>query len=117
MKSNQKYTQEEMYLAIGLWEESGQSQTSWCKENNMCRGTLKYWLKKYRQESACRANQKRVHKVGPEDPFIPIDIATFENLSLSPDNKTAITITYPSGVQVSCPVGIGIKQLKALINL
>jgi hypothetical protein len=117
MKSNQKYTKEEMYVAIEQWKESGQSQTSWCQKNNMCRSTLKYWLKKYHNENTCRVGKKPVHKDGPTSSFIPVDFATFGNIGLPPNNEKDIIITYPTGVQVVCPAGIGIQQLKALINI
>jgi transposase-like protein len=98
MRSNQKYTKEEMYVAIEQWKESGQSQTSWCQKNNMCRSTLKYWLKKYHQENASRINKKSSHKYGPTSSFIPIDITTHDNIGLPPDNQKDIIITYPTGI-------------------
>jgi hypothetical protein len=41
MKKNQKYTQEEMYLAIALRKESGLSQQKYCRQNGGYRNLLK----------------------------------------------------------------------------
>ena len=46
MRKNQKYSQEEMFLAIELWQESGLSQFKFCKREGIAKGTFQYWLRK-----------------------------------------------------------------------
>jgi len=110
MKKNQKYTKEEMYLAIELWQESKKTKAEYCRQNKISGDTFKYWYNKYRKEKAIQEPVK-THS------FIPVDITKPENTPESANNITCITITYPTGVQVTCPTGIGVQQLKALINL
>jgi hypothetical protein len=116
MKKNQKYTQEDMYLAIELWKESGQSQQEFCRQNKLAKGTFIYWLKKYRKEKSGKPDLKNHKITKAESPFIPLDIISSTRIDHIPDNSMLITITYPTGVQVTCPTGIGVQQLKALIN-
>ncbi|MBN2260747.1 MAG: hypothetical protein JW702_09385, partial [Clostridiales bacterium] len=61
MKSNQRYTQEEMYIAIELWKESNLSQHKFCEREGLPQHIFLYWLKKYR-------NQKRISS---SQSFIP----------------------------------------------
>jgi len=72
MKKNQKYTQEEMYLAIALRNESGLSQQKYCRQNGIAYNTFKYWVKKYNGE-------KKPVKPTQETTFLPVQYFTFGN--------------------------------------
>jgi hypothetical protein len=50
MRKNQKYSKEEMYLAMELWQESGLSQGKFCSRENLSVKTFSYWYKKYKKE-------------------------------------------------------------------
>jgi transposase-like protein len=47
MKKNQKYNQEEMFLAVELCKESGLSQKEYAIQEGLSLHTFKYWVKKY----------------------------------------------------------------------
>lgn len=111
MKKNQKYTQEEMYLAIELWQESGLSQELFCKREKISISTFSYWLRKYRKEKGSRAEDKQS--------FIPVEVMPSPNGSISQNSQPVgeILISYPNGIQVSCPVSVTPEMLVNLIKL
>jgi transposase-like protein len=113
MRKNQKYSKEEMYLAIELWQESGLSQVKFCSRENLSVKTFSYWLRKYRKEKQLSAGQSK--KVS--DTFIPVDICRDLTSANTRFNSGRIDVTFPNGVQLSCPVGIDTSQLKNLINV
>ena len=110
MRKNQKYTQEEMYLGIEMWQESGLSQYAWCKQNHLSRNTFKYWLNKY------RSDKKRATTVAPKA-FVPVEFSTPDSKELPIRVTQDITITYANGTKVICPGNVEINQLRALIKL
>ena len=106
MKKNQKYTQEEITLAIDMWKESGLTKAQFCKRENISRNTFKYWQSRYRQVQVPIKKHKG---------FIPLEVTE----PTQPDfivDSACITISYPNGVQVQCPMNINDKQLKSLIS-
>ena len=113
MRKNQKYSKEEMYLAIELWQESGLSQTRFCSRENLSVKTFSYWLRKYRKEKGVSIEGGK--KIS--DTFIPVEISRGATSTGTSTNSTRIDVSFPNGVQLSCPVGIDISQLKTLINL
>lgn len=106
MEKDQKNRQEEMYLAIELWQESGLSQRAYCKQEGLTRSSFEYWLKKYRRED----NQRRSSNI--PNTFIPVEISPAQAIP-----SGHIHITYPNGIRVSCPVGIPATMLKTLLTL
>jgi transposase-like protein len=112
MRKNQKYSKEEMYLAIELWQESGLSQVKFCSREKLSVKTFSYWLRKYRKENGFLV--KGGKKV--PDTFIPVEISRGGTSTGTSTNSTRIDVSFPNGVQLSCPVGIDIAQLKTLIN-
>ena len=110
MKKNQKYTQEEMYLAIELWKESGLSQQKYCRQNSIAYNTFKYWVKKYNGE-------KKPVKTDQVNAFLPVQVKTMADDHLSQHSNKEITITYPNGIEVKCPADIGTMQLKTLLTI
>jgi hypothetical protein len=110
MKKNQKYSPEEMYMAIELWKESGLSLKNYCVHNHIAFSTFKYWQKKLQKE-----NFKPDSKLSR--PFISIDVPSGVDLTMPIAETVFITIDYPNGIQVCCPANINHEQLRALIKL
>ncbi len=111
MRKDQRYNKEEMYLAIEMWQESGLTQHGFCNREKLPKATFGYWLKKYRKEKGQpKPSRKKTVKA-----FIPVEVPK----SIDPASTIIgqIGITYPNGVQVTCPASIGIQQLKTLIDL
>jgi transposase-like protein len=112
MRKNQKYSKEEMYLAIELWQESGLSQVKFCSRENLSVKTFSYWYRKYKKENGLSAG--RNNEV--TDAFIPVKVSGDRTANVSDGEYGRIEVSFPNGVQLSCPVGIDIGQLKSLIN-
>ena len=99
-----------MYLAVEAWRKSGLSQSKFCSFKKLSVKTFAYWLRKYKQEKGSLAKQE----TAAAEAFIPVKVPHGIN-KLVPDCGS-IEVTLPNGVQVSCPAGIDIQQLKTLIN-
>ena len=113
MRKNQKYSKEEMYLAIELWHESRLSQVKFCSREKLSVKTFSYWLRKYRKEKGISTG----HSKKTSDTFIPVEIPLSGTPSTDANtNSGRIEVSFPNGVQMSCPAGIDIAQLKTLIN-
>ena len=112
MRKNQKYSKEEMYMAIELWQESGLSQIKFCVRENLSVKTFSYWLRKYKKEK----NLSVAHGKKAPDTFIPVEISRGRTSTETNTNSERIEVSFPNGVELSCPVGIDINQLKSLIN-
>jgi len=96
MRKNQKFSKEQMYAWIESWQQSGISQNRFCKEEKLSSSTFNYWLKKYKQERdrTTHADSKPVKR------FLSVEI-TKESVHR---DKNYITITYPNGIRVCCPM-------------
>lgn len=101
-----------MYLAIKLWQESGLSQVQFCSNEELPVKTFSYWLRKYRKEEGVSVEYG---KKAPNT-FIPVEISKGRTSTETNTNSERIEVSFPNGVQLSCPVGIDIGQLKSLIN-
>jgi transposase-like protein len=112
MRKNQKYSKEEMYQAIELWQESGLSQRKFCSSENLSVKTFSYWLRKYRKEKGLSEG----HSKKASETFIPVEVSRGRTLNRTNPDYSRIDVSFPNGVQLSCPVGIDIVQLKSLIN-
>jgi len=112
MRKNQKYSKEEMYLAIELWQESGLPQSRFCSRERLSIKTFSYWLRKYRKEKGISVGRSKK----ASDTFIPVEISRGAASTLANTHSGRIEVSFPNGVQLSCPVGIDIGQLKSLIN-
>ena len=110
MRKNQKYSKEEMYLAIKMWRESGLSQSKFCLNEKLLVKAFAYWLRKYKQDKDFPA--KKYDNV--RETFIPVSVPNTIN-NLVPD-CASIEVIFPNGVHINCPAGIDIDQLKTLIN-
>ena len=111
MKKNQKYTQEEMFLAIELWRESKLSQEQFCQRENISISTFQYWLKKQRDINVPKQEPKK--KKQSKETFIPVQV----NEHLVESIEHHLEITYPNGVKLTCPANMEINQIKTLIQL
>jgi len=113
MRKNQKYSKEEMYLAIELWQESGLSQGKFWVWEKLSVKTFSYWYRKYKKEKkglpAGRNNEVA-------ETFIPMKVSGDRTANVSDGEFGRIEVSFLNGVQLSCPVGIDIGQLKSLIN-
>lgn len=98
-----------MYLAIELWKASGLTQVKFCAHEKLSVKTFGYWLWKYKKEKGLAVFLKE--KVPT---FIPVEVSAAVK-GIFPDTGR-IEISFPNGVQVNCPAGIDIQQLKTLIN-
>lgn len=110
MKKNQKNTQEEMYLAIELWNESGLSQQKYCLENGIVYNTFKYWVKKYNVE-------REPSKPTRLKTFLPVQVNTSPEAHHFGHTNDEITIRYPNGIELKCPAHINSDQLRNLLTL
>ena len=101
-----------MHLAIELWQKSGLSQVKFCSGEKLSVKTFSYWLRKYRKEKGLWVE----HGKKVSNTFIPVEISRGATSSHAHTNSRRIDVSFPNGVQLSCPVGIDIGQLKSLIN-
>ena len=95
---NKKYTPDQMFGLIEIWKQSGLSQTEFCNQKQLSRYRFSYWLKKYRKQ-----------KEKPDQPenntakrFFPVNITSKQEPAFC--HTDYITITYPNGVKVCCPL-------------
>ena len=112
MRKNQKYSKEEMYLAIELWQESGLSQSMFCARENLSVKTFSYWYRKYKKEKGLSTGRNKEIS----DTFIPVEVSGGRTKTFRNEGYDRIEVSFPNGVHMSCPVGIDIGQLKSLIN-
>lgn len=70
-------------------------------KQGLSRSTFGKWLRRYKDEQATSS---------PAPSFVSIE--------WPPSSANSqLTISYPNGVQISCPVGIGHDQLRYLVHL
>jgi transposase-like protein len=112
MRKNQKYSKEEMYLTIELWQESGLSQVKFCSRENLSVKTFSYWLRKYKKEKGLSVETNKIVC----ETFIPVEVSRGRTSNVTNPASGRIDVSFPNGVQLSCPVGIDTSQLKNLIN-
>ena len=110
MKNNQKHTREEMFRKVDEFVASGLSQPQYCKQEGFPLTTFSHWLQKYRKE-------KGITTTASPGPFIPVDVISSLAHAGSTTHVPEITITYPTGIKVTCPVDIGTIQLKTLLTI
>ncbi len=110
MRKNQRYTKEEMTLAVELWQESGLSQEKFCKRENISISTFCYWFKKHKEE---RGQLKPQPRKQPVKTFIPVELSQATN-SIEPGH---IEIAFPNGIQLICPADMDMQKIKTLIGI
>jgi hypothetical protein len=110
MGKKQRYSQEEMFLAIELWKESGLSQSKFCIQEKISLPTFGYWYKKYKQAKGLLLHPGLKER----ETFIPVELPhAVHSPTATPGD---IKVSFPNGVEINCPAGIDIQQLKTLIN-
>jgi transposase-like protein len=95
MRKNQKYSKEEMYLAIELWQESGLSQVKFCSRENLSVKTFSYWYKKYKKENGLSVEE---NKETP-DTFIPVKVSGNRTTNVSDGEYGRIEVSFPNGIR------------------
>lgn len=118
MRKNQKYSKEQMFMAIEMWQESGMTQQGFCKRENLAAPTFSYWLRKYREEKGDpkTALKKPLNK--PDKPFIPLEVPMAPELVCQGQSDNyRIAITCPNGVQINCPADMDMQKLKTLLGI
>jgi transposase-like protein len=103
MRKNQKYTREQMFGAIDQCQRDGITPKEYCRQHQIPYPSFQYWLRKYRKEQIN-------HNPKPENGFLPVRI---EDAALF--NSDQLTIHYPNGIQVRCPLNTPIHLLQSLI--
>ena len=79
--------QEKMFFLISEWEQSGMSQTDFCRLHKIPKSTFYYWQKKYKEQ-----------KEGTLNPFIPVKI---KDDTMPYQQASGMTISYPNGVRIT----------------
>lgn len=113
MKKSQLYSTEEITLAISMWQESGLSQTAFCKREGIARSTFQHWMKR-RGLAGIRPKGK---KTRPAQSFIPVSVSKEVPVSAPAPALAELELVYPNGVRVQCPAGMDIEQFKQLVTL
>ena len=109
MRKNQKYSREEMYLAIEIWQESGLTKTEFCKREGLPVTSFIHWVQKFNREK-----DNVNYLVNNYPGFIPVKVTEPEKMVQSTDDR--IVVSFPNGVKLNLPAGTDITQLKNLIN-
>jgi hypothetical protein len=111
MRKNQKYTQEEMYLAVEIWQESGITLKQFCSKENLSSSTFSYWLRKYRKEKSTPSSIV--------NSFVPVELSSSPMICKPDADNTDgdILISYPNGIQVNCSGSTSTEKLIELIKL
>ena len=99
-----------MYATIERWQRSGLSQIKFSNQEQISKATFLYWLKKYRKEKEDLVDQAK----SPTS-FIPVEVSSQDCTISSPSDH--ILISYPGGIQISCPVSVSAEQLKTLLTI
>jgi len=111
MRKNQKYSQEEMFVNVEEWHQSGLSQPQYCKHKGFPLTTFSHWVQKYRKQG------KGIPVNDVAKSFIPLKVTTPGTVVGQPGTSGEITISYPNGVKVTCPLTIDMEQLRKLVQL
>jgi len=109
MRKNQKYNREQMNATIGQWKDSKLTQRAFCKEQGISISTFQYWVKKYQEA------EKQEQHAGA-DSFIPIRVSEPGHVELENSHTGFISISYPNGINICCPVNTPVCQLTALVK-
>ena len=92
-----------MFQLIEEWEQSGESQTSFCKNKNVSFHTFYYWLRRYKDQPQGTTTSKA---------FIPVTIPVNKKTS-----NNEIEIHYPNGVRIVLPKNSDLSMVRTFINM
>jgi len=90
---NKEEKRQQMLSLAEQWQQSGKSQVAFARENNIKLFTLRYWIKKRRQQE---------------------DTPAF--IQLNEPAGAGIVLRYPNGVELLLPLHTPVRLLKGLIN-
>jgi predicted acetyltransferase len=100
MRNNQQ-VKEQMFSYIGQWENSNQSQKSFCLEHNIPYYVFHYWLKRYRENQQGKKDKP----------------ASFVKLQITQSSMVAhAELILPDGKRLVFHQPVGSDFLKSLIN-
>jgi hypothetical protein len=88
----------QMFALVEQWEKSGQSQISFCNQQQLALVKFRYWIKKY--NSATSITENNFIRLKPDYP------PTIE--------KTEVV--FPNGVKIVLPVSPDLVYLRKLIS-
>lgn len=113
MKWNQKYTKEEVALAIEMYKESGLSQKAYAEREGINVHTFKSWIVKH-NKSTQSATGQIASKTSSDFIALKMEDEPEKSTYSRMDN---IEIEYPNGIRITCPLNTTPEQLKTLVNL
>jgi hypothetical protein len=93
-KQERQDRQDAMLTLIRQWQESGQTQQTFCKEHDLTFSTFYYWLKRYRRGI-------------DESSFLPVEVSS----------GSYIEIRYPGGIILQLPASVKLSALQQLLNI
>jgi predicted acetyltransferase len=93
----------EMLQFIEEWKQSGESQTTFCKNKKLSFHIFYYWLRRYKDQSRPATTRKA---------FIPVTIPVNEMTS-----SNEIEIYYPNGVRIVLPKNSDLSMVRTFINM
>lgn len=89
---------EEMYGVIAGWEQSGQSQRTYCAAQGLSMAVFQYWLRHWRESQEERGVGEFV-EVRPQV------------------NAQGLIVEYPNGIKVHLPPSYSVEQLGSLLKV
>lgn len=115
MKKHERDNNRQIWLLrISEYQQSGLTQDEWCSQNNISVSSLRYWLRRQRDEQNINAtpewlkvNVDNEHSVGQ------IVVSDPDTTKISADE---ISISY-DGVTVKLPYNSGITGMQQIINI
>lgn len=96
-------TSTQMFPLIREWQQSGQSKTKFCTNQELNIHTFNYWLNK----------MQSTEKPDSANGFIALKVKE----PLQKIEETALQILYPNGSKISFPFGTPISYVKDLLKI
>ncbi len=91
---NKEEKRHQMFSLVEQWQQSGMSQVTFARANNIKLFTLRYWINKVRQQQE------------GSSAFIQLNEPT----------GTGLILRYPNGVELLLPIHTPLGLIKNLIN-
>lgn len=115
MKKRADDLEEEMFLAIEIWRESGLSQAAYCRQENISPHRFKHWWKKYRSLHALPSTTSKSTASQAQTPlgFIAVGVDHSTEASVIP----RLEFHYPNGVKVVSDGVLSADQVRTLIQV
>ncbi|TKK70376.1 hypothetical protein FC093_06415 [Ilyomonas limi] len=99
-------TQQQMFLMIASWQQSGLTQKDYCEQHSVRYHVFHYWYKKYRD------TQLSDQPAG----FIPLQIQPSAAASNTPSAGVHTEMVLPNGRRLLFHRPVSVDYLKALIS-